>query len=194
MKRTATVNRATKETTISASWTLDGEGTYRISTGAPFFDHMLELLARHGFFDLVVDAKGDIEVDYHHTVEDVGIVMGRALKEALGDFSGLVRYGSAIVPMDEALCVVAVDVCGRPNFVWTGELKGKIGTFDVEVVKEFFKGFVNEARLALHINLIYGDNLHHRLEAVFKAFARALSASVAIDDRVKGALSTKGLL
>jgi imidazoleglycerol-phosphate dehydratase len=194
MKRAATVDRATKETTISVTWNLDGEGTYRVSTGAPFFDHMLELVARHGFFDLVVNATGDLQVDYHHTVEDVGIVMGRALKEALGDFSGIVRYGSSIVPMDEALCMVAIDACGRPNFVWTGDLKGKIGTFDTEVVKEFFKGFVNEARLALHINLMYGENLHHKVEAVFKAFARALSVCVGTDARVKGALSTKGIL
>jgi imidazoleglycerol-phosphate dehydratase len=194
MARTGRVERTTKETTVAVEWALDGKGESEISTGIGFFDHMLQLLAKHGFFGLKVGAKGDIEVDHHHTVEDVGIVMGRALKASLGDFSGLTRYGWAVVPMDEALALVAIDVCGRPNFVWKGDVKGQIGTFDVEVVKEFFKGFVTEARLALHVNLMYGDNLHHQVEAVFKAFAKALRQAVTEDKAIEGALSTKGLL
>lgn len=194
MERTGRIERKTNETAIAVTWSLDGTGTHDVSTGAPFFDHMLQLLARHGYFDIKVRAEGDIDVDYHHTVEDVGIVMGRALKEALGDFSGLRRYGHAVIPMDEAMCLLAVDVCGRPNLVWKGDLEGKIGTFDVEVVKEFFKGFVNEARVSLHINLMYGENLHHKVEAVFKAFARALRMAVDIESKEKGAPSTKGSL
>jgi imidazoleglycerol-phosphate dehydratase len=194
MAREGIVQRKTKETTISVKWAVDGEGTYSISTGIPFFDHMLSLFAKHGLFGLEIDAKGDIDVDYHHTVEDVGIAMGRALKEALPGFEGIRRYGYAVIPMDESLCIVALDLSGRPAFVWNGDMQGKTGAFDVEVVKEFFKGFVNEARCSLHVNLLYGDNLHHKVEAVFKAFARALGDAVLIDERVKGPLSTKGVL
>ncbi len=194
MERKGKVERTTKETSIAVEWALDGTGIYEISTGIPFFDHMLSLFARHGFFDLKVAARGDIEVDYHHTVEDVGIAMGRALKEAVPNFEGIRRYGHAVVPMDESLSLVAMDVSGRPAFVWNGELRGKTGAFDAEVVKEFFKAFVNEARCALHVNILYGENLHHKVEAAFKAFGRALSEAVATDDRVKGALSTKGVL
>lgn len=194
MKRAGKLERKTKETEISVEWCLDGVGTFEISTGIPFFDHMLQLLAKHGFFDMNVKAAGDIDVDYHHTVEDVGIVMGRVLKEALGDFSGLVRYGSAILPMDEALTMIAIDVCGRPNFVWKGRLRGKIGNFDVEVVKEFFKALVSESRISLHINLMYGDNLHHKVESIFKAFAKALRSATRTDESIDGALSTKGVL
>lgn len=193
-KRTGTTERTTKETSITVRWTLDGAGQYEIKTGAPFFDHMLELFAKHGFFDIDLKAKGDLEVDYHHTVEDVGIVMGKVLKESLGDFSGLARYGFSAVPMDESLAMVAVDVCGRPHLVWNGELSGKVGNFDVEVTKEFFHGFVSEARITVHINIVYGDNLHHKVESVFKAFARALKKSVTKDAAVAGALSTKGML
>lgn len=193
-KRTGTTERTTKETSITVRWTLDGAGQYEIKTGAPFFDHMLELFAKHGFFDIDLKAKGDLEVDYHHTVEDVGIVMGKVLKESLGDFSGLTRYGFSAVPMDESLAMVAVDVCGRPHLVWNGELSGKVGNFDVEVTKEFFHGFVSEARITVHINIVYGDNLHHKVESVFKAFARALKKAVTKDAAVAGALSTKGML
>jgi len=194
MARVAKIERETKETTITVGITIDGEGNSTISTGIPFFDHMLHLFARHGFFDLIIEAKGDIEVDSHHTVEDVGIVLGRAFKEALGNFEGLKRYGHAIVPMDESLVMVALDMSGRPTFVWKGELSGRIAMFDVDVVKEFFKGFVGEAKCALHVNLLYGENLHHKVEAVFKAFGRALKDGVTKDERVKGALSTKGML
>lgn len=194
MKRAATVTRKTKETNIRVSLSLDGEGLAAVSTGIPFFDHMLHLFAKHGFFDLRVEAKGDIEVDYHHTVEDVGIALGKAFREALGGFEGIQRYGQAVVPMDEALCLLAIDMSGRPNLIWKTAMEGKIGSFDVEVIKEFFKGFVNEARSTIHVNVMYGENLHHQVEAVFKAFARAMRQSVTADEKIKGALSTKGSL
>ena len=194
MARKAEVERTTKETSISVSWDLDGSGEYSISTGIPFFDHMLDLFAKHGLFDLVVTAKGDTDVDNHHTVEDVGIAMGKALRDALGGMEGIRRYGSALVPMDETLCMTAVDISGRSSFVFKGRLQGRTGGFDVDVVKEFLQAFVNEARLTLHVNLLYGSNLHHKVEAVFKSFARTLRAAVEKDDRIKGVLCTKGVL
>ncbi|OPX93681.1 MAG: Imidazoleglycerol-phosphate dehydratase [Syntrophorhabdus sp. PtaB.Bin006] len=194
MKRTGKVERKTNETKIAVSLAIDGDGTHDISTGIPFFDHMLRLFSKHGLFNLQIEAKGDIDVDYHHTVEDVGIAMGKVLREALAGFEGIERYGHATVPMDEALCVFVIDMSGRPNFVWRGEAEGKIGAFDVEVVREFFKGFVNEARCTIHINILYGENLHHKIEAVFKAFGKALRQAVTRDERIKGALSTKGVL
>ncbi|HEY3275180.1 MAG TPA: imidazoleglycerol-phosphate dehydratase HisB [Syntrophorhabdaceae bacterium] len=192
--RQAKVERQTKETDIKIKLTVDGEGMGDSCTAIPFFDHMLNLFARHGMFDLSVEAKGDLDVDTHHTVEDVGIVMGKALKEAIGSAEGLRRYGHAIVPMDESLAMVAIDMSGRPAFVWNGELQGRIAMFDLEVVKEFFKGFVGEARCALHVNVLYGDNLHHKVEAVFKGFGKALKEAVTRDERIKGVLSTKGML
>jgi imidazoleglycerol-phosphate dehydratase len=194
MERKAEVERTTKETSISVSWDLDGSGEYSISTGIPFFDHMLDLFAKHGLFDLVVTAEGDTEVDNHHTVEDVGIAMGKALRDALGGMVGIKRYGSALVPMDETLCMTAVDISGRSSFIFRGRLQGRTGGFDVDVVREFLQAFVNEARLTLHVNLLYGNNLHHKVEAVFKSFARALRVAVEKDDRIKGVLSTKGVL
>ena len=194
MDRKSKVERKTKETTITVKLALDGNGTYNVSTGIPFFDHMLELFSKHGFFNLEVKAKGDIDVDHHHTIEDVGIAMGKGLKEALANFEGIKRYGYVIIPMDEALCMLAIDIGGRPNFVLKGRLHGKIGTLDVEVIKEFFKGFVNEAKCSLHINIMYGENLHHRVEAIFKAFGKALREAVTKDKQIKGALSTKGML
>lgn len=194
MKREASVERKTKETTVKVQWVIDGEGSYEISTGIPFFDHMMHLFAKHGFFNLSIYATGDTEVDSHHTIEDIGITMGKALREALLGFEGIKRYGSAIIPMDESLCVFAVDVGGRPNLVWRGDIEGKIGIFDTGVVKEFFKGFVNESKITLHINLLYGENLHHKVEAVFKAFGRALKEAVSKDESIEGVLSTKGVL
>jgi len=194
MARSAHVERNTKETSISISWDLDGTGEYRITTGIPFFDHMLDLFAKHGLFDLEVSAKGDIDVDNHHTVEDVGIAMGKALRDALGTTEGIKRYGSALVPMDEAICMTAIDVSGRSAFVFKGKLQGRTGGFDVDVVKEFLQAFSNEAKVTLHVNILYGSNLHHRVEAVFKSFGRALKAAVEKDDRIKGVLSTKGVL
>ena len=194
MKRKAQLTRKTKETAISVKWKLDGEGLYNIATGIPFFNHMLELFTRHGFFDLELSAKGDIDIDPHHTVEDVGISLGRALKDALADFEGIKRYGHAVVPMDEALCSVTIDISGRPSLVWNGEIAGRVGAFDTEVTKEFFLGFVREAKVCLHINLLYGENAHHRVEAVFKGFGRALREATSRDEYVKGVLSTKGVL
>jgi len=194
MKRKARLTRKTKETAISVTWKLDGKGAYSIATGIPFFNHMLELFARHGFFDLELSAQGDIDIDPHHTVEDVGIAMGKALKDALAGFEGIRRYGHAVVPMDETLCSVTIDMSGRPYLVWNGDIGGRVGAFDTEVTKEFFLGFVREARVCLHINLLYGENAHHRVEAVFKAFGRALRDATSQDQYVKGVLSTKGVL
>jgi imidazoleglycerol-phosphate dehydratase len=194
MERKAKVERKTKETAITIQWVLDGDGTYTISTGIPFFDHMLSLFAKHGLFNLEIKAKGDIDIDYHHTVEDVGIAMGKALREALNNFEGIKRYGYAIIPMDEALCMFACDLGGRPALVWRGKLSGRTGGFDVDVVKEFFQGFVNEAKICIHVNLLYGSNLHHKTEAIFKAFGRGLREAVTKDERIKGVLSTKGVL
>jgi imidazoleglycerol-phosphate dehydratase len=194
MERASKVERKTKETKIIVKWIIDGSGKSDISTGIPFFDHMLELFAKHGFFNLEIKAKGDTDVDTHHTIEDIGITMGKALKGALGGFEGIRRYGYAMVPMDEALCLLAIDICGRANFVWKGKLRGKIGVFDVEVIREFFKGFASEAKLTLHINMMYGENLHHKVESIFKAFAKALKEATMKDKAIKGALSTKGML
>jgi imidazoleglycerol-phosphate dehydratase len=194
MVREASIERKTKETMIKIKWDLDGEGRYSISTGMPFFNHMLELFSRHGFFNLDIEAQGDLDIDYHHTVEDIGIALGQSLRQALPGFEGITRYGHAMVPMDEALCLVSIDMSGRPAFVFKGRLTGKVGAFDAQLVKEFLQGFVHEAKIALHINLFYGENLHHKVEAVFKAFGRALRDAVARDDRVHGALSTKGML
>jgi imidazoleglycerol-phosphate dehydratase len=194
MNRASETARKTRETQVRVEWKLDGEGNYHISTGIPFFNHMLELFARHGFFDLTIEAKGDIDIDYHHTIEDTGITLGKALREALPAFEGIKRYGHSVLPMDESLCMVAIDMSGRPCLVWNGDTGGKLGSFDGEVVKEFFQGLVNEARVTLHVNLLYGENLHHRIEAIFKGFGRALREAVATDEKVKGALSTKGIL
>jgi imidazoleglycerol-phosphate dehydratase len=194
MARSASVKRKTNETSISVSWELDGSGKYTIATGIPFFDHMLDLFAKHGLFDLKLSAKGDIDVDNHHTVEDIGIAMGKAFRDALGTMEGIKRYGSATVPMDEALCMAAIDISGRSAFVLKGKLKGSTGGFDVDVVKEFLQAFANEAKIALHINLLYGNNLHHKVEAIFKALARALKNAVEKDERIRGVLSTKGVL
>jgi imidazoleglycerol-phosphate dehydratase len=194
MARESETVRKTKETEIRVRWKLDGAGVYHITTGIPFFNHMLELFTRHGFFDIDIEASGDIDVDHHHTIEDVGITMGKALREALPGFEGIRRYGHSLLPMDETLCMTVVDVSGRPSLVWKGDVDGRLGTFDGEVIKEFFQGFVNEARITLHVNLLYGDNLHHRIEAIFKAFGRALREAVSKDDKVSGPLSTKGIL
>ncbi len=194
MARSAAVERITKETSISVSWELDGSGEYRINTGIPFFDHMMDLFAKHGLFNLNLTATGDIDVDNHHTVEDIGITMGKALRDALGTMEGIKRYGTATVPMDEALCMVAIDIAGRSAFVFKGKMQGRTGGFDVDVIKEFLQAFANEARVALHVNLMYGSNLHHKVEAVFKAFARALKDAVEKDERIEGVLSTKGIL
>ncbi|MDD2897425.1 MAG: imidazoleglycerol-phosphate dehydratase HisB [Desulfuromonadaceae bacterium] len=195
MTRSATIERITKETRIKLSLTIDGSGAATICTSVPFLDHMLNLFARHGLFDLNVEACGDIDIDFHHTVEDIGIVLGEAFKQALGDKKSIRRYGQSTVPMDETLASVAADISGRPYFVYHVTLpKVKIGDFDVELAKEFFQAFVNHCGLNLHINVMYGDNVHHIIEACFKAFARAMDAASQIDPRVEGVMSTKGVL
>ena len=193
--RTAKVNRKTKETDITVAITIDGSGKSSINTSVPFLDHMLELLAHHGLFDITLKAKGDIEVDYHHTVEDVGICLGECFKKALGDFKGIRRYGESTVPMGESLGSVVLDICNRPHLVFNTPLdKGKVGSFDSELVREFFNAFVQKSGISLHINVTYGDNTHHIVEAIFKAFARALDMACTVDKRITGVLSTKGKL
>ena len=196
MTRRATIKRKTSETNIALTLALDGSGQRRIATPVPFFNHMLDAVARHGLYDLEVDATGDVEVDPHHLVEDVGICLGQAFREALGDRSGIARFGEATVPMDETLVSAAVDFSGRAAFVYRADqLKGRVvGTFDVELGREFFGGFVAAALCNLHLEIRYGENAHHMIEALFKAFARATSAAVRIDPRVVGVPSTKGTL
>jgi imidazoleglycerol-phosphate dehydratase len=195
MARTAAIERVTKETRIKLSINLDGTGAAKICTSVPFLDHMLDLFARHGLFDLEVEASGDIDIDFHHTVEDIGIVLGQAIKEALGDKAGIRRYGQATVPMDETLASVATDLSGRPFLVYNVRLpKVKIGEFDVELAKEFFQALTNNLGANLHINVMYGDNVHHILEACFKATARALDIATQHDPRIEGVMSTKGKL
>lgn len=195
MSRTAVVERVTKETRIRLSLGIDGTGESKVCTSVPFLDHMLDLFARHGLFDLQVEAQGDIDIDFHHTVEDIGIVLGEALKRALGGKEGIRRYGQATVPMDETLTSAAIDLSGRPYLCYNVPLpKVKIGDFDVELVREFFQAFANTGCLNLHLNLAYGENVHHIVEACYKAFARALDEATRLDDRITGVLSTKGKL
>ena len=195
MARTAQRERNTKETKITVKLTIDGSGESQIDTGIGFFDHMLTLFARHGFFDLSVTCNGDIEVDFHHSVEDVGITLGLALSDALGDKAGIARYGCAYVPMEYALARAVVDLSGRSALVCTIDPKvEKIGDFDVELVPEFFKALADNARINLHIDLLKSSNGHHDIEAVFKAVTRALADACRFDERVKGQHSTKGTL
>lgn len=195
MARTATIDRSTKETSINLTLDLDGRGEHQIESGVPFFDHMLTQIARHGFFDLHLKAKGDLEIDAHHTVEDVGICLGEAFKKALGDKSGVRRYGRGSMPMHEALAAVVLDFSGRPFLVFNVPLpKAQVGNFELELVEEFFTAFCNHAGANVHVNLAYGENLHHIVEAVFKAFARALDEATQFDSRVEGVLSSKGTL
>jgi len=193
MTRAAALKRETKETTIDLALTVDGSGTTKVSTGIPFFDHMLEQLGKHGGFDLTIDAKGDLDVDLHHTVEDVGIVFGNALREALGDKAGVRRFANSLVPLDEALVQVAVDLSGRPYLVYEVDpISEWIGTFDPQLAEEFWKGFVDGARITLHVRSVSGKNGHHVIEASFKGVARALRDAVKIES--DGVPSTKGTL
>jgi imidazoleglycerol-phosphate dehydratase len=195
MSRSASIERITRETRVKLSIELDGSGQGKICTSVPFLDHMLDLFARHGLFDLMVEAQGDIDIDCHHTVEDIGIVLGQAMKEALGDKKGIRRYGQASLPMDETLAEVVTDLSGRPFLVYNVDLpKVKIGDFDVELGREFFQAFVNNLGANLHINVKYGDNVHHVLEACFKGTAKALDMATQVDQRIDGVLSTKGKL
>jgi imidazoleglycerol-phosphate dehydratase len=189
------VARQTKETDIHLDLTLDGRGRYEVETGIPFLNHMLELFARHGFFDLAVRAQGDLDVDYHHTVEDVGLVLGQAFREALADKAGIRRFGEATVPLDEALVTSVVDLSGRPFLAYDVRIKqAKIGTFDVELIHDFLLALVNQAGMNLHVRMASGRNPHHVVEATFKSFARAMDLATQRDPRVMGVLSTKGAL
>lgn len=194
MSRTAEISRKTTETQISLTLDIDGSGCYDIYTGIGFFDHMLNLLAKHSGMDIKLSCKGDINVDGHHTVEDVGIVLGQAISRALGDKASVRRYGSAFVPMDEVLAMAALDLSGRPYFVYNAQLSGKAGEMDAELVEEFFRAVAVNAGITLHMEIKHGSNNHHMAEALYKAFARALSDAVSIDPRVKGIPSTKGVL
>lgn len=195
MARTSSISRTTGETDIQLSFNIDGEGKSELNTGVPFLNHMLDLFAKHGQFDLNVQAKGDIDVDDHHTTEDIGICLGQVLKEALGDKKGIKRYGNAFVPMDETLAQVVVDLSNRPHLEFRADLPSqKVGTFDTELVHEFMWKFALEARMNLHIIVHYGQNTHHIIEAIFKALARALDEATTIDPRIKGIPSTKGML
>ena len=193
--RTAEVVRKTKETDIRLGLQIDGEGRYAVKTGVPFLDHMLELFTKHGLFDLTVQARGDLEVDAHHTVEDVGLVLGQALRDALGDKAGIRRFGEATVPLDEALVQTVVDLSGRPFLVYEVKIRqAKIGTFDVELIHDFLLALVNQAGMNLHVRMLSGRNPHHIVEATFKGLARALDVATQRDPRVRGVLSTKGTL
>ena len=195
MGRKVKISRTTKETGIKVDLNLDGLGKNKISTSIPFLDHMLSLLAAHGLFDLRIQARGDTAVDFHHTVEDIGLCLGSALKQALGGKEGVRRYGSAFVPMDESLASVHVDLSGRPHLVFHLPLrKRKIGDFDTELVKEFFQALVNNAGITLHAQVAYGNNGHHMVESLFKACGRALRQAVSKDEKVRGVPSTKGRL
>jgi imidazoleglycerol-phosphate dehydratase len=193
--RAAQVHRKTKETDIRVSISLDGTGQARVATGIPFLDHMLELFARHGLFDLEVECRGDLEIDDHHSVEDTAICLGQAMAQALGDKQGVARYGAALVPMDEALCRAVVDLSGRFYLVYEVETRrAMIGNFSVEMAEHFWRSFAAALRCNLHIDLLRGRNTHHILEGTFKATARALRQAVEIDPRIQGVLSTKGAL
>lgn len=195
MKRQATVNRKTKEVKCNIALNLDGSGKFDIKTGIPFFNHMLEQFSKHGYFDLKIKAIGDTEIDFHHTVEDTGIVLGDAFDKALGDKKGIRRFANASVPFDDSLVSVTLDLSGRPFFVFRGEMpKSKIGEFDVELAEEFFKSLASSLKCNLHIELKYGSNLHHNIEAMFKAVGIALDEATSIDSRSKAVPSTKGSL
>ncbi len=194
--RKAKVERRTKETDIAAEINLDGSGKYSINTSIPFLDHMLSLMCKHGLFDTKLKAKGDIEIDCHHTIEDVGIVLGKAFKQALGDMKGMSRYGQASVPMDEALASVSLDISGRPYLVYKVEFpkRSKLKDFDPDLIEDFLQAFVSNSGITLHVNALYGRNTHHIIEAVFKGIGRALRQAVTIDPRIKGLPTTKGKL
>ncbi|KMZ44068.1 MULTISPECIES: imidazoleglycerol-phosphate dehydratase HisB [Bacillales] len=194
-QRVAQIERNTNETQIVLSFAVDGTGESKQNSGVPFLDHMLDLFTRHGHFDLTVKAKGDIEIDYHHTVEDIGICLGHALREALGDKRGIKRYGNAFVPMDDALAQVVIDISNRPHLEYRATYPtNMVGQFPTELVHEFLWKLALEARINLHVILHYGHNTHHMIEAIFKALGRALDEATTIDPRVKGVPSTKGVL
>ena len=195
MKRTAKVSRKTSETSINVEINIDGSGKANLNSSIGFLDHMLDQIARHGLFDLNVEAQGDLHIDAHHTVEDIGISLGQAFTKALGERIGIRRYGHAYVPLDEALSRVVLDISGRPGLEFSAQFsRARIGEFDVDLIHEFFQGFVNHANITLHVDNIKGENAHHQAETIFKAFGRALRVAVELDDRVQGTPSTKGML
>ena len=195
MARNAKIERKTKETDIRVDLNIDGSGQAEIETGMPFFNHMLESFTRHGFFDVRIQAKGDLEVDYHHTVEDVGLALGEAFKEGLGDKHGIRRFGEASCPLDETLAKVVVDLSGRPYLSYNVKIRpGRVGTFDTDLPHEFYAAFANQIGMNLHVDVVRGENPHHIIEACFKAFARAMDMATQIDNRIQGVLSTKGSL
>ena len=194
--RSTKVSRNTLETRINVELNLDGSGKASFDTGLPFFDHMLDQIARHGLLDLNILAKGDLHIDAHHTVEDIGITLGQAFNQAIGDKKGLRRYGHSYIPLDEALSRVVVDISGRPGLVFNCEfVRGNVGQFDVDLIKEFFQGFVNHALVTVHVDNLAGDNAHHQAETIFKAFGRALRMALELDPRMSGVMpSTKGTI
>jgi imidazoleglycerol-phosphate dehydratase len=193
--RTAEISRKTNETNIELAFNVDGKGEVNLNTDVPFLNHMLDLFAKHGQFNLTVNAKGDVEIDDHHTVEDIGIVLGQALREALGDKKGIKRYASSFVPMDEALAQVVIDISNRPHLEYRATFPtGTVGSFDVQLVHEFLWKLALEARITLHVIVHYGQNTHHMIEGIFKALGRALDEATSIDPRVQGVPSTKGVL
>jgi imidazoleglycerol-phosphate dehydratase len=193
--RKATIERNTSETKIKLDFNIDGTGQVKLDTGMPFFDHMLDLFTRHGLFDLELKVDGDLDIDYHHSVEDVGICLGQAFKKALDDGKQINRYASGLIPMDESLAQIAIDICNRPSLQFSPKLpQGMTGKFDSELVLEFFNAFVNNARISLHIGVTSGDNLHHMIEACFKGFGIILDRATQIDPRKTGVPSTKGVL
>jgi imidazoleglycerol-phosphate dehydratase len=194
--RKAKSERRTKETNIKIELSLDGKGEYTIDTSIPFLDHMMSLMCKHGLLDMKLKAKGDTDIDYHHTVEDIGIVFGKTLKQALGDLKGISRYGHASVPMDESLAAVSLDISGRPYLVYKVNFpkKSKLKNFEPDLIEDFFQAFVSNAGITLHVGVPYGRNTHHIIESVFKALGRALRQSISVDPRVKGIPSTKGKL
>ncbi|RZB32115.1 MAG: imidazoleglycerol-phosphate dehydratase [Desulfobacteraceae bacterium Eth-SRB1] len=196
MKRIAKIERKTKETNIGVELNINGKGKHKISSGIPFFDHMLTLFAVHGFFDLSLAAKGDLDVDFHHTVEDIGLVLGEAFNKALGDRKGIIRYGHAVIPMDDALTFVTIDLSNRPFLVYNipDITNSRGGSFDIYLAKEFFRAFANRSGMNLHINVFYGENEHHVIESIFKAFGRALDQAASFDERITSVHSTKGSL
>lgn len=195
MSRTATIERNTKETKIRVTLELDGAGNGTIDTGIGFFDHMLEGFIRHGLFDLTAKCQGDVQVDSHHSIEDMGIVLGTAIREALGDKKGIVRYGSCLLPMDETLAMCAIDLSGRPYLVFDAPFQSDmVGAMDTQMAREFFYAVSYAAGMNLHLKVLYGENDHHKMEALFKAFAKALDAATRLDPRITDVLSTKGTL
>lgn len=193
--RKSEISRTTTETDITIKINLDGKGSYSLDTGVPFLDHMLALWAKHGMFDLEIEAQGDIEIDDHHTVEDIGICLGRAISDALGDKAGIRRYGTAFVPMDEALALVVADISGRAYLAFDAAMPTqKVGDFDTELVEEFLRAFANQGEMTLHVRVLAGKNTHHIIEAIFKALGRAVREAVSIDERIEGVMSTKGQL